>query len=85
MGWEVCWWRRRGGLSRRGELKVNVCRHNGEGLLPHCGGDVLEELVLHVTHPLSSPPHICLLPMQPLAAPTLEYSAEVYPVGRRAD
>lgn len=22
----------RGGLSRRGELKVNVCRHNGEGL-----------------------------------------------------
>lgn len=26
-----------GGLSRRGELKVNVCRHNGEGLLPHGG------------------------------------------------
>lgn len=26
-----------GGLSRRGELKVNVCRHNGEGLPPHGG------------------------------------------------
>lgn len=26
------------GLSRRGELKVSVYRHNGEGLPPHGGG-----------------------------------------------
>lgn len=27
-----------GGLSRRGELKVNVYRHNGEGLPPYDTG-----------------------------------------------
>lgn len=65
-----------GGLSRRGELKVNVCRHNGEGLPPHGGGLVSEERVESASH--------AYLLCQPLtfavfsaSTPCVQYSAEV--------
>lgn len=65
-----------GGLSRRGELKVNVCRHNGEGLPPHGGGLVSEEHVESASH--------AYLLCQPLtfavffaSTPCVQYSAEV--------
>lgn len=62
-GWVGGWgW---GGLSRRGELKVNVCRHNGEGLLPHGGRAHFKAARL----PVVSSPHLCSpLPLQRSAA-----------------